>query len=293
MPPGDEIKAMEGRPAVPCTSCDGSGVLIEVNSATAEAKLCECVRHCPLCKDAGFVFSRDDARREVVRECVCRQRRMRVRMYNEAGVPGKFADARLEPEYCNRENKTTFESLNVLSTQYERGHKGILLMGGPGVGKTFLVAAFIHKLIFLRGVPVHFRDFFHLLAEIRSGYSMNRPESELIQPLVDVEVLVIDELGKGRNTPFEQNILDVLISQRYNDRKMTIFTTNYTDDKRTTLAERVRPKDAVPGEGDVETRDTLRDRVGPRIYSRLQEMCDFEMMAGKDRRELEYQSSSA
>lgn len=284
---------MEGQAAVPCTRCDGGGVIIEGKLARAEAALCECARHCPLCNDAGFVFGRDESRREEVRECICRQRRMRVRMYNEAGVPGKFADARLEPQYCASDMEYAFKSLDVLASQYRQGDKGLLLMGPSGVGKTFLVAAFIHKLIFTRGVSVHFRDFFHLLAEIRSGYSMNRPDSELIQPLVDVEVLVIDELGKGRHTPFEQNILDVLISQRYNDQKTTIFTTNYTDSASTTLVERTRPKDAIPGDGDVETRDTLKDRVGSRIYSRLQEMCAFELMTGPDRREVEHQSSIA
>ena len=102
---------------------------------------------------------------------------------------------------------------------------------------------------------------------------------------MDVEVLVIDELGKGRNSPWEQNILDVIISQRYNNQKTTIFTSNYTDSRKTTLVERVRGKDGM--EGDGETRDTLLDRVGPRIYSRLKEMCDFLMLSGKDRRDVD------
>ena len=98
---------------------------------------------------------------------------------------------------------------------------------------------------------------------------------------------MIDELGKGRNTPWEQNILDVIISQRYNDQKTTIFTTNFTQSRSTTLAEPVRGKDILPGENDRETRDTLYDRVGPRIYSRLKEMCDFIDLLGPDRRALE------
>ncbi|MCZ6729216.1 MAG: ATP-binding protein [SAR324 cluster bacterium] len=266
-------------------------MLIEATVSNSRAELCECARRCRACDDSGFILARDDAQRELVRECECKRRRTSVRLYNDAGVPGKFADARLEDKFRNGHNGVTFDSLKYLASQYKPGDKGLLLMGQPGVGKTFLAAAFIHEMIFGRGVPTHFRDFFHLLSEIRAGYSMNRSESELIQPLVDVEVLVIDELGKGRNTPFEQNILDVLISQRYNGRKTTLFTTNYTDSKSTTLVEKTRPKDAVPGEGDVVTRDTLLDRIGPRIYSRLREMCDLEIMRGADLREPETEVS--
>ncbi|HUJ76087.1 MAG TPA: DNA replication protein, partial [bacterium] len=63
----------------------------------------------------------------------------------------------------------------------------------------------------------------------------------------------------------------------------TLFTSNYTDSRATTLVERLRGKDAPASEADL-VKDTLEERVGPRIYSRLREMCHFVALGGPDRR---------
>ncbi|HEX9841384.1 MAG TPA: AFG1/ZapE family ATPase [bacterium] len=280
------MQAREGLAVSACHRCDGTGVVVRAIGATAEAALCECSQRCLTCGGARYLFQRDPAGREIARMCECELRRVRIRLYNEARVPGKYALATLSERYRDRHNQVAFNTFRLLAKDYQRGHKGLLLMGPAGVGKTHLVAAFIRELIFSHGIPVMFRDFFHLLADLRSGYSNDTPESQVIDPLVAVEVLVIDELGKGRNTPWEQNILDVIISQRYNNEKTTIFTSNYTDSRRTTLAEHIRPKDGSTTERQ-EIRDTLAERVGPRIYSRLKEMCDFITLSGPDRREQE------
>ena len=268
-----------------CKVCSGTGVLIEPRNNQAEARICDCSEKCLVCRGSRFVMGKDAQGRDSARMCQCEVRRIRVRMFNEARLPGKYYEARLEERFKDAQNENVFNSLRLMASDFQPGQKGLLLMGPSGVGKTFLVAAFVHEVIFRRGIQAHFRDFFHLLADLRSGYSQDKPESDLLGPLMDVEVLVIDELGKGRNSPWEQNILDVIISQRYNNQKTTIFTSNYTDSRKTTLVERVRGKDGM--EGDGETRDTLLDRVGPRIYSRLKEMCDFLMLSGKDRRDVD------
>ncbi len=278
---------MEGHKAPHCGKCSGARILIEPAVSRAEARVCECSRHCPDCHDAHFLFERDAHGREIARMCDCEQRRIRIRMYNEAGVPAKYHDARLSKQFKDKDNEEAFHTLFLHAKNFQKGQKGILLMGPSGVGKTFLVAGFIHEIVFKHGIPAQFRDFFQLLADLRSGYSHDKPESELIQPLVAVEVLVIDELGKGRNTPWEQNILDVIISHRYNSQKTTVFTSNFTEHRSTTLAEPFRGKDVIPGESDRVVKDTLLERIGPRIYSRLKEMCHFITIQGADRRELD------
>ena len=101
----------------------------------------------------------------------------------------------------------------------------------------------------------------------------------LIDPLVQVEVLGIDELGKGRNTQFEGTVLDELVSRRYNAERTIVATTNYAPDPsagvRTPNLANVANRDARPA---------LVDRVGDRVFSRLQEMCDFTPVHGPDYR---------
>ena len=281
--PGRALAAGAGPGTSACPMCGGTGVVTFPDGGQAAAKGCACSLRCLACRGARFIFTRDADGRELARACECEVRRQRIRLYNEAGIPAKYADARLRDGGRDRYNKEAFDTFSLLAKDYRRGHHGILLMGGPGVGKTYLLCAFLHELIFTHGVPAQFRDFFHLLGDLRSGYSQDKPESELIQPLVEVEVLAIDELGKGRNTPWEQNILDVIISHRYNGNKTTIFTSNYTDSRETTLAEPLRGKDSIAAEAE-QVRDTLRERVGPRIYSRLKEMCHSVTMKGPDRR---------
>ena len=67
-----------------------------------------------------------------------------------------------------------------------------------------------------------------LYATIRRGFQEGKSGGEIIGPLSEVEVLAIDELGKGRGSPFEMETLDELIARRYNAHRTTLFATNYS-----------------------------------------------------------------
>ena len=99
----------------------------------------------------------------------------------------------------------------------------------------------------------------------------------MLLPLIETEVLVIDELGKGRSSEWELNILDQLISKRYNASKITLITTNY-------VSEDYKQKKGSGHSSQNEDQETLENRVGSRIASRLREMCEFIPIEGDDYR---------
>ena len=142
-----------------------------------------------------------------------------------------------------------------------------------GTGKTHLLAAALGHLLLEAGVEARYVEISLLYATIRRGFSEGKSGGEIIGPLAEVEVLAIDELGKGRGSAFELETMDELIARRYNAGRTTLFGTNYS------LAPARHGAKGAKSSEDLKAAakesDLLRDRVGERIYSRLCEMCEF------------------
>ena len=138
-------------------------------------------------------------------------------------------------------------------------------------GKTHLLCAIIREYIFTYGKNVQYINFGHLLSQIKEGYEKHISESAILKPIYDVDILAIDDLGKGKNTDWENSILDSIISSRYDSDKIMIFTTNYTENKKTTFKERKVNADGTLSDVKV----TLAEKMMARVYSRLKEMCVF------------------
>ena len=117
-------------------------------------------------------------------------------------------------------------------------------------------------------MPCLFYEFGALLKEIQNSYNPVSQASELkvLAPVYETEVLVLDELGASKPTDWVRDTMMQIIGTRYNERRLTIFTTNYLDTRRSSAEE------------------TLEDRVGVRLRSRLHEMCKTVIIEGEDYR---------
>ncbi|HSN13241.1 MAG TPA: ATP-binding protein [Anaeromyxobacteraceae bacterium] len=262
-----------------CPTCRGSGYLVEqVLGSAARARRCSCQSECPRCHETGFVLVASGAS-NVAQTCACRHLDERIALFNKIGIPAAVANASFEsfgawsPQAVQA--KTVTEDF-ARRFRRDQPTKGFLLYGRPGAGKTHLLVATLRYLALEKGIGGRYVEFMLLLSDIKAGFDGGRSHMEILRPLLAVPVLAIDELGKERGTEWERSMLDELISRRFNSGLATLFATNYF------LEPRVVPEQ--PGTRyNTKSKDfqaeaesmTLAQRVGDRIFSRLNEMCTF------------------
>ncbi len=109
--------------------------------------------------------------------------------------------------------------------------RGLLLTGSIGVGKTHLAVGILQALVAERGATGLFYDYRDLLKQVQNSYNAQVRETELevLRPVFEAEVLVLDELGASKPTDWVWDTVAHILNTRYNDRRTTIITTNYAN----------------------------------------------------------------
>lgn len=256
---------------------DTAGYVFERSGDFARAKARLAVSACPDCRGSGLARNtvQEFGRKyDVVTPCACTRHGRRADLFNDTRLPAVHAQASFDGyRPSNAEQARALQVAKDFSLRWPQP-RGYVLAGPVGTGKTHLVSATLKHLTLELGVVCEYVEVSLLYAQIRRGFQDGRSGGEIIQPLSRVEVLAIDELGKGRGTPFELDTLDELIARRYNSGKVTLFATNYSLKPPEERSQRGYLDTAAALEAGKESK-LLSDRVGDRIYSRLCEMCEF------------------
>ena len=246
---------------------------------------------CRICNGSGHAKVFDFVQKtQVIRPfgCSCMALEKAVKRLNDLRLPPRYLESGFETlefawldekakrnlqglvqvceAFCHRVEEHWNDGLQGKSAPLE---KPFLLLSGPvGSGKTHLAISTLKRLVKKTEMQGQFVEFSDLLSRLRAAYSKKASEQEVLGPLLNVDVLVVDELGKGRaDNEWQLEKLDEVVNSRYNSRKVTLFTTNYLR-----TGERYDLK--ASGFADVPVNESfwvenLQSRIGDRLYNRI------------------------
>lgn len=231
-------------------------------------------RTCSICNDTGWklVIKND---REFAQKCECQASDIYITIGQKANIPRRFIGCELKA-YMPQDGNSTQKKAKKVAGEFiddypvVKENKGLLFQGPVGVGKTRLLCSIADGLIKkFNTIDIYYIDWNDLVREMRSGESHDTRDffsiNELMNKLISVDFLLFDELGASKLSEWVQDNVYHIFNKRYNNQKLTVCATNYLD---------------KPGN----SQETLAQRVGSRIRSRLYEMTETYEIKGTDYR---------
>ncbi|HEV2718660.1 MAG TPA: ATP-binding protein [Thermoanaerobaculia bacterium] len=199
---------------------------------------------CPKCNGSGWIPLDADSLR--VEACTCQGDLRRRQRIAAARIPRRYFHCHLDT-FNDRRNGALVAAKQRVQEFVNRWPlgRGLLLVGGCGTGKTHLaVAALLEIIECNKGGRLLFSNFQDLIQEIQASFDNDQvpSKSELLRPLIDADLLVLDELGSQKSSLFVADILYYVINSRYNEERTTIFTTNFKEDLNERITERLRSR---------------------------------------------------
>lgn len=141
------------------------------------------------------------------------------------------------------------------------GGLGNYIIGPTGTGKTrLLVAAFRALCIMCPQLDIAIVSWLDMVDAIRSDFDKEHEQRRESYYFTHLDVLLIDDFGKGQRTPWVMEQMYAICEQRLRHGRLTCFTSNY-------------PLTEVEGWPD-----------GEAIASRIRGMCNVLPLLGEDRR---------
>lgn len=246
---------------------------------------------CPICGGTGWKSIEVSGKASRVARCDCRVDARAARLIKSARIPARYehctlADFATDFSGAHRSLAAGRLAAGRFVEEYPLEKTGLLLMGPIGTGKTHLAVGIIQELIRSKGVPCRFCDYRELLKEIQNSYnpSVQTTELEILRPVFEAEVLVLDELGAVKPTEWVWDTVSHILNSRYNEKKTTIITTNFPNLPPGEL-QAGRGGSAAEAARNAVRSETLGDRITERMRSRLHEMCRVVQLEGADFRQ--------
>ncbi len=227
---------------------------------------------CKECNDTGWKIIRKNDR-EFAEKCLCHQMDQVLTRATNANIPQRFLGSCFgeiggyQPDPANPSQNKAKKRAQKFLKDYPAVEKGLLFQGSIGLGKTHILCTIGFELIKSKNISIYYIDWNDLVREMRSGEDHSTRNfssiNHIVQKMSQVDLLLFDEVGASRVSPWVQDNIYFIFNKRYNNQKITLCASNFIDN---------------PPDG----KESLEQRIGDRIRSRLYEMTTVVEIKGSD-----------
>lgn len=235
---------------------------------------------CTKCRDVGWRDTKPDAQGYArVYECECSKKkraeaRVRALENSQRRFKGLSFDT-YKPKHWTQ--KAALKRCREYVKRWPLvGGRGLLLYGPPGVGKSCLIKCIAVEVVKKAATEIGWYSATTIALLLRGSFDKESDsrEQELIDKLSDIELLLLDDLGRENVSQYNESVFFEFLNRRNAGMHPTLITTNLDEETREKMGPDGRRR-VVP---------SIEQRLDVALYSRLNEMCDFVHVNGKDRR---------
>ncbi len=231
-----------------CDHCMGNGFIFSISTKRKNMsylEICSCIEAKCICdKKPPYMYY--DIKSHELKACPCRNSRNKInkikQLFAESNIPTKYR-YRLIDEFDTHHKDSNVENclieavdnayhfLQEVKNIQEEFIRGWHFYGRPGSGKTLLGCLILNECIYRYQIPVRYlkitRDFLNRLKSSYNQESNLYGQSEDIFTLMSqIDILLLDDFGVQKDSPWEQRTLYELIDTRYEFEKPTLITSN-------------------------------------------------------------------
>jgi DNA replication protein DnaC len=199
---------------------------------------------CNICKDATWIFLENGD----IERCDCYQKYLDDIHIKKLKMPIEFANVRLSDFNLKpyKGNRAMAELKKMVGSYLEnvdkyKGKGFYMYSTTKGSGKTHMLAIIGNELI-ERGYGVRFAKTTEILDTIKETFNNSQNNTrDIIKGLIDVEFLLIDDIGVEKVTDWVNEQFSYIIDKRMTAKKTTMFTSNVLPNE-LDLSDRIRSR---------------------------------------------------
>lgn len=193
-----------------------------------------CDESCPICHGVGFVgYDTTDIYDPRFGKAELCPNWQRLIWFDEIGISKEEAEILDWTRFATRKSSTQIK--RALSLLHSRGYGLLYLWGNPGVGKTVLTKSATIIADRKYNLKAYYTTQANLVDRLRASYDEDAGQKaykDRLDHYSRIPWLVVDEIGRDRNSEFSKTVMSELLNTRYTasiERKasVTILLSNF------------------------------------------------------------------